>query len=625
MNFYKEIEELLKSKKEYCDQAGKLLKAKIVDEAHNDSENLMKLLLSNNEIKEKCFKVVGKFNIFLKDKFLMMISDKNFLLDSYTAYKNKIGLSDSKTSIKENSDVVLNFPFKDCYLEGGQTQEDDKRHEIFFNETLAQDEIDRLLDPKGFTNIKRINKDEEKPLDSFNIVDGEIKDNLLIKGNNLLALHSLKKRFAGKVKLIYIDPPYNTGSDSFGYNDNFNHSSWLVFMKNRLEIAKELLRDDGVILVQIDNSPSGSGSPELGYLLVLMDEIFNRKNYVTNFVWKKKGNASNTASFGTITESILCYAKNIEQTKFNRMTFDRKYQYRDEIGEYNLVQPLKTNFGEYERKTMIYSINVSEGVFSPPIGKRWTYSEESMNKIIQCKKYQIDRGVFKIKLYEFDYTLGNEKIYNNLLEEEGSLKSAKNHLKFLNFDREGFDTPKSEELLHKLLSIFSNEKNIVLDFFAGSGTTAAVAHKMNRQWITIEQMDYIETITKERIKKVLEGEQGGVSKSVDWKGGGDFIYMELAPFNEIYKQKILKTSNSDQLLTVYDEMKEKAFFDYRYDLKKIKGDKEFVDLKFDDQKLIIVDILDKNQMYIPYTEIEDNTYNLNIADIQLTHSFYKIK
>ena len=628
MKFYETIETLLKSNTDYIDQEGKLLKAKIKDEVYSDSEVLMSLLLTDDKIKDTYFKTVNKMTIFLKDKFLMMISDKNFLLDSYTSYKNKIGLTDDKSLIKSNSNVVLNFPFKDCYLEGGQSKDNDKSRELFFNEVLAKDELDRLLDPKGFVNCKRVDKNGESLLTEFTIDTEDnriLKDNLLIKGNNLLALHSLKKRFAGKVKLIYIDPPYNTGNDSFGYNDTFNHSSWLVFMKNRLEIAKDLLREDGVILVQIDNSPSKNGSPELGYLLVLMDEIFNRKNYITNFIWKKKGNASNTASFGTITESILCYAKNIEQTEFNRMSFDRKYQYKDELGEYNLIQPTKTNFGEYQRKTMIYSIEVPEGIFSPPSGKRWTYSEESMKKIIQLKKYQIENGIFKIKRYESDYISGNEKIYNNLLEEQGSLKSAKNHLESLNFNREEFETPKPEELLNRIIQIATKENDIVLDFFAGSGTTAAVAHKMKRQWITIEQMDYIDTVTKARLQKVLEGEQGGISKSVDWQGGGDFVSMELAPFNEIYKQALLASkTKTEKLLAIYNEMREKAFLDYRYDLvKELKGDKEFTDLDFSEQQRILIDILDKNQMYIPYTEIEDITYNLDQNDINRSHDFYK--
>ena len=192
---------------------------------------------------------------------------------------------------------------------------------------------------------------------------------MIIKGNNLIALASLLKRYEGKVKCIYIDPPYNTGNDSFGYNDRFNHSTWLVFMKNRLELAKRLLSDDGIIFVQIDNSPSSiNESPEFGYILVLMDEIFGRKNYVTTFTWKKKGNSSNTKDdIGTITESILMYSRKIESIEVNLQEYKRKYKYTDEEGmEYNLEEPLKTNSGEYERKTMKFEIKTPYGNFLPP-------------------------------------------------------------------------------------------------------------------------------------------------------------------------------------------------------------------------------------------------------------------
>ena len=162
--------------------------------------------------------------------------------------------------------MVLAWPYKDCVLEGGQTKEDQKRDEIFWNETLAPDEIDRLLAPKVFTNFKKYDKNGEHALSGKEKIDFS-KENLIIKGNNLLALHSLYKRFAGQVKLIYIDPPYNTGSDSFQYNDNFNHSTWLTFMKNRLEVAKDLLSTGGIIFIQIDIR-------EQPYLKVLCDEIF---------------------------------------------------------------------------------------------------------------------------------------------------------------------------------------------------------------------------------------------------------------------------------------------------------------------------------------------------------------
>ena len=171
------------------------------------------------------------------------------------------------------------WPYKDCVLEGGQTKEEEKRSEIFFNEILAPDEIDRLFDPKVLTLWKRYTADGERNVNEIGRDnDGTIHENLFIKGNNLLVLHSLKDQFRSKVKLIYIDPPYNTGNDSFGYNDRFNHSSWLTFVRNRLEVARELLREDGLIWINIDDD-------EAHYLKVLCDDIFGRVNFVANIVW----------------------------------------------------------------------------------------------------------------------------------------------------------------------------------------------------------------------------------------------------------------------------------------------------------------------------------------------------
>ena len=255
----------------------------LLDLVENIDEKVIDLLLQEKDLKEKFFVKIKDVYVFKTNDFRFFI-EENKVDNSYTQYKNRIGLTDGKRFLKDTNDVVLNWPYKDCVLEGGQTKEEGldtyfeydektkqyeqkqaKRKEIFFNQVLAHDEIDRLFDPKALVNWKRYTKDgEEKVKEIKRDEDGTIKENMIIKGNNLLALHSLKKQFAGKVKLIYIDPPYNTGNDSFKYNDNFNHSIWLTFMKNRLEVARELLRDDGVIFVQCDDN-------EQAYLKVLMD------------------------------------------------------------------------------------------------------------------------------------------------------------------------------------------------------------------------------------------------------------------------------------------------------------------------------------------------------------------
>src|SRR3989338_3463751 len=250
-NLLEQLKNLLAKDERLVNESGELLKNKIVELTIKLDKDLIELLLSDQKMKEVFFVEAGKAIVFDKDKFIRFVSYKQFLPDSYTAFKNKIGLTDDDEFVSVKKEVALSWAYKDCVLEGGQTKEDAKRDEIFWNQTLAPDEISRLLDPKVFTNAKRIDAKGETILfppitkgrikEGFTIDEnGDIKDNLIIKGNNLLALHSLKKRFAGKVKLIYIDPPYNTGNDSFGYNDRFTHSSWLTFMKNRLEAAHNL-------------------------------------------------------------------------------------------------------------------------------------------------------------------------------------------------------------------------------------------------------------------------------------------------------------------------------------------------------------------------------------------------
>jgi len=210
----------------------------ILNKAQNFDEELIGLLLDNTDLKDKFFVSLKGTLVFNQNLFLQFLEQKNYLNDSYTQYKNKVGLTMSGKFFKQRNEVALVWPFKDCILEGGQCREEDDREEIFFNEILAQDEITQLLEPKVLTNAKRIDKLGEKPLDKFYRNDnGTITDNLIIKGNNLLALHSMKEEFAGKVKLIYIDPPYyfkeKQGDDAFAYNSNFKLSTWLTFMKNR--------------------------------------------------------------------------------------------------------------------------------------------------------------------------------------------------------------------------------------------------------------------------------------------------------------------------------------------------------------------------------------------------------
>jgi len=333
---------LLLEKDERLVSEGKLLKNRIVELALKLDKDLIRLLLSNGRIKEHFFKDVDGILVFDKEKFMKFVDNKEFLPDSYTAFKNKIGLTTDKRYIAKSKEVVLSWPYKDCILEGGQEKTDEKRKEIFHNEILAPDEIDRLLEPKVFTNFKRIDARGEHEVK-------EIKptDNLIIKGNNLLVLHSLKKRFAGKVKLIYIDPPYNTGDDEFKYNDSFNHSTWLTFMKNRLEVAKKLLREDGVIFVQIDYR-------ELAYLKVLMDEVFYRENFIGQINWQRVPEGRTLLGQGesdlkVSTEYLLIYARHKKSGLLNNKVKKRIDATDKIIRQYSYVLTLKSKPKEFKR------------------------------------------------------------------------------------------------------------------------------------------------------------------------------------------------------------------------------------------------------------------------------------
>ena len=266
----------------YLTKDGTLKRNTVIEDLDNYDKDLMTAILKDDLLHETYTSKIADVEIFELNKFVDMLRYKEYWEDSFTKYNNKIGLTAVGRYIDDSSDVVLDFPYKDCVLKAGMTKEDVEHSgdadEPFLNETLAKPEIDELLEPKIFVNATKYDQNGGVPASCISD-----EDNLIIKGNNLIALHTISKIYAGKVKLIYIDPPYNTGSDSFVYNDKFNHSAWLTFMKNRLEIAKDLLSLDGMIFVQTDDK-------EHAYLKVLMDSIFKNK-YLNTIVIKAKSSS----------------------------------------------------------------------------------------------------------------------------------------------------------------------------------------------------------------------------------------------------------------------------------------------------------------------------------------------
>jgi len=620
---------------------GELFKNKIIELALKLDNDLIKLLLSDEKIKEVFFVNVGKTLIFDKDKFLRFISNKQFLPDSYTSFKNKIGLIVDDKYLSEKKEVVLSWPYKDCILEGGMTKEDQKRNEIFWNETLAPDEISRLLDPKVFTNAKRIYENGEYKLDKFRTDEsGDIKNNLIVKGNNLLALHSLKKRFAGKVKLIYIDPPYNTGNDSFKYNDSFNHSTWLTFMKNRLEVAKEVLRDDGVVFVQIDDN-------EQAYLKVLLDQMFDKNNLfnICVKVTSESGIKVTANKPVRVKEYLLVYGKKEGTFVYNRQyvksSYDPNYSYfvenRSEPYQKWRIKNIKEKFkGIYKREPseedlMVFQIANKDKIFSVrDIGKKLKkISAKNPNKIIEFIK-DTGRKTLLWKKGEIIF------VENKIREIDGKICLTKHLSDFwsdISWDgiaNEGGVTlkkgKKPEALLRRLIEMSTKTNEIVLDFFMGTGTTCAVAHKMGRQYIGVEQLDYGENSAVIRLKNVINGDQSGISKSVNWKGGGDFVYLELMKWNENFVEKIQKAKTKEGLKRLWETMKKKAFLSYKVDIKIVdEHAKDFADLSIENQKKFLLECLDKNHLYVNYSEVDDEEYGVSEEDKRINKEFYKSK
>ncbi len=619
-NLLEELKKLLEQDERLVVE-GKLLKNKIIESALKLDVDLIRLLLKNETIKTHFFQEVDGVLVFDKIKYQKFVSNKAFLPDSYTSFKNKIGLvTENEEYLSESKEVVLAWPYKDCVLEGGMEKENEKRDEIFYNEILAPDEIDRLLEPKVLTNFKRIDKNGEHKVQ-------EIKgnDNLIIRGNNLLALHSLQKRFAGKVKLIYIDPPYNTGNDSFKYNDNFNHSSWLTFMKSRLRIAKELLSRDGSLWINIDDNESH-------YLKILCDEIFGRENFLINFIWQKKYSPSNDAKwFSDNHDHILVFAKNKELFKPNLLprTDEMNNRYsnpdNDKRGDWKPGGfSVKTYTKNYD-----YPIKIPSGkIVNPPKGSCWQTSEANYKKMLADKRIWFGaNGDAKPQIKQFLSEVQQGVVAKSiwLYDEVGHNQISRSEIIKL-FGEYVFTTPKPEKLIKRIIELSTKGDDIVLDFFLGSGTTTAVAHKIKRRYIGIDQMDYIENVIVERMKKVINGEQGGISKSVNWQGGGDFVYCELMKLNEKYIDEIKKVKTTKQLLDIWNTMKEKAFLSYKVDIKQFDENvNEFEKLSIENQKKFLIECLDKNQLYINLSEIDDSEYEISKEDKELDKQFYEVK
>ena len=599
-NFFATLVDVLKADERLFSQDGsELLRNKVYELAMAMDAGLLALLLGNEETKKRFFTDVNGTLVFDKMAFGWVVNNRQFLPDSYTRFKNRIGLADNNGNLlSASNDVVLLFPHKDCVLEGGQTKEDQKRDEIFYNETLAPDEVDRLLYPKVLVNASRHSYDGDYDLEGKPLASSSSKvkkertnvfskdENLLVIGNNLLALCSLLKPFEGTVNCIYIDPPFNTGKDSFNYNDNFTRSTWLVFMKNRLTLAKRLLHRTGNIFIHIDINQSH-------YLKVLCDEIFGEENLVEELIWaygSPSGGRAATPKPVNIHDYILHYAKNYSERKQNRVyiPYSEKYindwfKFTDEDGR-RYRRRMRGNDEEGNGIWIKQYLDESKGM---PLSTVWT---------------------------DIQQVYADPRAYKD------------NHGGDVEVIKEFSGGQKPEALIQRMIEMTTDPGDLVLDFYAGTGTTGATAHKLGRRYILCEQMESQIAIILDRLDKVILGEKAGISKAVNWQGGGSFVYCELAQCNQRFVDAVEAASTDEEMKAILDNVLATGYISYKVRPSDIQAaSKDFMDLSLVDKKRFVMELLDKNMLYVNLSDLDDEEYAISEEDKAFNRSFYGLE
>lgn len=646
ISFLEKLRTQLKKDSKFVDDDGNLLENNIINAALSDDEKLLDLLIEDSEILDHFFYKKDNILIFKKEDFLDYIVEKNVFDNSFTKFKNKIGLNINNKFLNERNEISLVFPFKDCVLEAGMNTEESKRGEIFFNEILAKDEVDKLFDKKVLTDFKVLSADDEAEVKFNRNSEGTITDNLIINGNNLLALHTIKNEFKGKVKLIYVDPPYNT-KKSFTYNNNFRNSTWLTFMKNRLDVAKELLREDGFVAMTIDDS-------QLFYLGALADEIFGRENRigVVTIVINPMGR-QRAKFFSDTTEYMLVYAKNKDVGEFNNVvlseTKKEEFKYSDEKGDYKLmpflhdhkkglrenkpnnwyplyVSPDLTEISLEEKDNFIKLMPISR----KGVERSWQKLKDKTEKDLKDGELVADRdddGIINIyyKYREgeriFDYWDIRDDIISTSWDEKkyNANHHGKRYLQNMVPDGE-VSFPKSIFAVMDVIQLTTSHDDIVLDFFAGSGTTGEAVLNMNdqdkgnRQFILIEQLNEHVSVTTKRVSKALD----------NVRNSRDIVYFALAKYNQKAMDLIQDCKNYDEIWTLWQRLCEEFFLGYNVEIKAFEENQDaFKELSLDEQKEILVEMLNKNNLYINLSDIDDVEYGIS-EDIKLINKdFYR--
>lgn len=629
-NFYETVLTVLKADERFVTEDGTFLRNAVYEAAMKMDKGLIHLLLSNNETRARFFTDVDDVKVFDKVGFAWVINNRQFLPDSYTRFKNKIGLADETGAlVSASGDVELVFPYKDCVLEGGQTREDQKRQEIFYNETLAPDEVDRLLYPKVFSGAKRYAKDSKEDITHFSEMD-----NLIIKGNNLLVISSLLKRYERKVKCVYIDPPYNptSNANTFAYNNSFNRSTWLVFMKTRLEMAKRFLTADGVLIVAIDKN-------EQPRLQILIEEIFPEYDVdCITVIHNPRGTIGTNFSY---THEYAIFV-----TPKGKKTICSRTLSEDEID----WSPLRNWGGESFRtdaKNCFYPIivkdgkivgfgDVSDDTFHPTsqterhgdeyyiypidtqgVERKWRYARQTVESIFDLLRVKKTKTGYDIEIgknFGTYKTVWTDSKFDASVNGTQLLKDLVPHTVF--------SYPKSlYTVIECVGSVVKEDKDaLILDFFGGSGTTGHAVMEINKQdgghrrFILVEQMDYVVTDTLVRNLNALK--QIAPESTI--------AFFQLAKLNQTIVEEIEAASDDAALSDIYGRMVKSGFISYKVNPADIDAaSDDYATLSLDDKKQFLMEILDKNLLYVNYCDIDDEEFGITDEDKAFTRSFYR--
>lgn len=607
--FFKELEKTLSIfGNKYFSPDGSIARSAVLDDLELNDKELIGAIINNKYFQENYSVPFKNSFIFNGDEFKTALSQREYVYDGLTNYRNQIGLSVLRRPLDSfaNENIELDFPYKDTVLKAGMDKSDAKRStEPYLNKIIAKDEINALVEPKAFRNTEVIGD-----VDAAN-------PNLLIKGNNLIALYSLAKRYSDAVKLIYVDVPYyfkeQKETDSFLYNSNFKLSTWLVFMENRLQEAFKLLKDDGSIWIHV-------GEDGMHYLKVLCDQIFSPENYVGTLPRKTRDGKSDVPfNFSQDFDWLLVYTKttNSDKAIVGRKVQRKYYETPDFPGRKWRTADLTKQTTTKERPNSDFTM------VNPKTGKEYPVNPDRSWAVTKDTFQEwYDRGGIGFP-DDYDFMKGHRpfrRVFKDEDDKKDKLSSVSSDLLLKDFiktllakskttkkdeyvKKQQFNYAKPEELMKQIISVTTKEGDYVMDFFSGSGTTAAAALKMNRRFIAVEQIDEQLQLSKKRLNSVVKNEdKGGISKEVDWKGGSGFIYTELASKKENLIDQINAATTIDELTQIAKLIGDD---DYQLNIDINKVWQNLDQVTVNDVKNAMVDILEPAQLYVSALNADD--------------------